>query len=273
MSIWEQQHSSRRSKNSFRSGKFKRNHAWLFNLRRNIRRKLKALRRRYSPKLLLYPLAVIFLFFLCWFVFFSSFLDIKQIELELVPHAEDLREEALQQELNKKVLGSNLLFFTKKDLDFLKQDLSIAEVDVSRLGFNTVEVTLTKRIPVAMVSDAQERLFLVDREGKIFLRSKLDNFPVLIVQRDLDLGEEISQEGMDFFLAISDDVDRLGMKVEFCEINSSLRLKLADGPIILSPPNLDKVEKIIAVLENYNARGEVLKKVDLRAENPVVEIE
>lgn len=253
------------------SGKFKRKFAWFVNLKKNLRRDFQRLRRRFSPKYIIFPLIAFVLISAAYTIFFSSLFAIQEVVVRITPGEDNLEEEVLKQEIKKRVSGANLLFVGSKKLSFLEDDLTIAAVEIKKVWTHGITVEVEKRVAKIVVSDAQGRLFVVDREGVIFSRGKVEGLAVIRIAENFSLGEKFSPEKIDFVLTLLGELSQLGFSLDFLEATESMRFKISEGPEIISPPQSEKIRDLLSILENYRTRGVPLKKIDLRHAHPVIQ--
>ena len=265
---------SRRSRRKSKSnGKLRRKFAWLLNSKKNLRRGFQKLRRRLSPRYVVFPLVAVVLAGLTYTIFFSSLLSIQVVMVRVTPGENKLEEETLKQEIKKRVSGANLLFLSSKNLAFLSEDLNIAEIKMEKKWLHGLTVEIEKRVPKVMVSDAQGRLFLADDEGVVFPRGKVEGLSTIQVPEPFSLGEKIESGKISFVLALLSQLSSEGFGLEFLEASESIHLKVSGGPEIISPSQAEKIQELLSILKNYRSRGGLLKKIDLRHVHPVVEYE
>jgi len=116
-----------------------------------------------------------------WFIFFSSFFKIKNIDIQ-----GSLNEE-VKTEINK-YYGQNILTFVlgNKDIELAKRQSSIETLEIKRGLPDTLKVKVNVRIPV-LGWKTQDKIYLIDKNGVIFQLSDgntngADNKPVSVVE-------------------------------------------------------------------------------------------
>ena len=248
---------------------------WWRKLGRQIRRRQQYVRRRVDTRLVSVFLVLVPLLFLSYAAFVSPLFSLVDITVEFTSsEGHDLEREGIEQGVKKRVLGKNILLLSTKELSFLEEELSYREVKIAKKLPHSLVVAVSRRVPLAVVSDQRGRLFLVDETGTIFSSQRQEGLPVInLPEQSLSLGQEISSEGVAFVLSLLSALSDDGFLVGWVELTGGLRLKVAAGPEVLLGAEADTGPALLAILKNYRAQGVLLKKVDLRAKNPVLEYE
>jgi len=171
---------------------------WLRKLERQLRRRQQYFRRRIDTRLVFPFLALVLLLFLGYAVFISPLFSLETVTIKLTPsEGHDLEREGIEQGVKKRVLGKNILLLSTKELSFLEEEPSYREVKISKKLPHSLVVAVSRRIPLAMVSDQRGRLFLVDETGTIFSSQRQEGLPVITLpEQILSLGQKISSEGV-----------------------------------------------------------------------------
>lgn len=247
--------------------------AWFRNWQRDISHAFLKYRRQFSLRYLFYALGVIFVVSVSYLVFCSPLLTLKTVVVTLAPNPDELAEEALKQEIIKRVGKTNLLFLRpEKDLAFLFAEPTFASVVVQKDWGRGLRVIIQKRVARAVVVDPQGELLLADQNGVLFAWGSTPGLAIIEIPRGGVLGDRIEVSSLDFVLRFLEEISALGKSCERVVIDETLiSLKILDGPEIQSSPAPERVGPLIEILKNYAARGISLKRVDWRYQDPVVE--
>lgn len=247
--------------------------AWFRNWQRDISHAFLKYRRQFSLRYLFYALGVIFVVFVSYLVFYSPLLTLRTVEVTLAPDRDELAEEALKQEIIKRVGKANLLFLRpEKDLAFLFAEPTFAKVTVQKDWRRGLRVNVQRRVARAVVVDPQGEVFLADQNGVLFAWGSASGLAIIEIPRGGVLGDRIEISSLDFILRFLDQISSLGKSCERVAIDgTTIFLKILDGPEIQSSPAPERVGSLIEILKNYAARGIDLKRIDWRYQDPVVE--
>lgn len=200
-------------------------------------RKYKIKRKKpfYKKKIFLFSLFLIFLFFLNYFFLFSYFFQIKEFK---ILGAEKIKEEDLENFLEKKIKKEILIFNTKSIFlinlkDFKEEMLNIfpqiEEVSFKRKFPDIIEVIIKERKPIAFYHQKDE-YFLIDRFGIIFEKINIEensNFFTIEKenQKESKLGEMvISPETIKKILEIEEGLKKLNLECKLFKIPSEERI-------------------------------------------------
>ncbi len=208
-------------------------------MKRKFSRKYKIKRKEpfYKKKTFFLCLILIFLFFLGYFLLFSSFFQIREIKIS---GAEKIKEENIKNFLKlktkKEILfwKTNSVFLIKfKDLqkEILENFPKIESVSLKVDFPNVLEVLIKERKGVALFFQ-ENKFFLIDKSGIIFEKINNENFPqFFVIEKDkkekVNLGNEvIEKEIMEKILEIEKELRSLNLEIEKVKIKSKERVNI-----------------------------------------------
>ena len=186
-----------------------------------------------------------------YFLFFSSFFQIKQI---IVTGEEKVSKEDIKAVIESNLEKKFLFFLTKSiflvDLGQMRRDIlnnfpQIAEVEIYRGFPDTLDILLVERFGLATWCQQEDHCFSLDIKGIIFEETETkENLPKIIdgENKTYILGEKvIEKDYLDKILRIQkffQEELKLGIK-EFIAFSQRLNLRMAEGFEIYFDPRED----------------------------------
>jgi hypothetical protein len=147
--------------------------------------------------------------------------------------------------------------------------LPVGELSFKNRYPRRVRVTINERVPVAKISSAGGRLFLIDEKGVVFSQANQEGLRevVLDIKETISLGSRLNGTLVSIILLDEPAVQFVG------EAENGFRAQTAAGLVVFFSSRKDvseQVRALQAILKKYNIEGKTLQKVDLRFERPVV---
>jgi cell division septal protein FtsQ len=210
---------------------------------------------------------------ICYFLFFSNFFKIKEIEILA---GERIKKEDLKNFLEDKIRTKNILLIKLDPIknEILKNFPPIFSVEIKRKFPSTLLFKITERKEVLAFCQ-KENCYLIDKEGIVFekggdqgiLKIEKENF-----EGELKPGEKvIEKEILDKILEIYKKIEFEIEKVSIIS-NDNLHLRTSQGFKIFIDPQKDidwQITKLKVSLENAIPKDKIdnLEYIDLRFGN------
>jgi len=229
-----------------------------------IRKKKSILRNRFFWTGVL---AVIILFFVSYFLFFSNIFQIQKI---IITEGEGIGEENL-----KTFIPQNNIFLV--DAQKIREDIldnfpQIAEVEIHRGFPDTLNILITERLAVAVWCEAEtEKCFLMDKEGVIFgevlIPSEVEGLSKIVGAKEA-LGKEKISQILDIQTKLKESFNITSTQA-FIASEERLNIKTSEGWEIYFnlKGNLDwQLQELGLVLEKQIPleKKRILEYIDLR---------
>ena len=212
-------------------------------------------------------LAVIILFFVSYFLFFSNIFQIQKI---IITEGEGIGEENL-----KTFIPQNNIFLV--DAQKIREDIldnfpQIAEVEIHRGFPDTLNILITERLAVAVWCEAEtEKCFLMDKEGVIFgevlIPSEVEGLSKIVGAKEA-LGKEKISQILDIQTKLKESFNITSTQA-FIASEERLNIKTSEGWEIYFnlKGNLDwQLQELGLVLEKQIPleKKRILEYIDLR---------
>ncbi len=217
-------------------------------------------------------LLVVLIGFLIWWIFFSDFFKIKEIDIDGTLNG------SIKTEIDK-FYGQNIFLFTvgAKDKELAKKQTSIEKLNIIKGIPDMLKIEILVRSP-EMRWKTQDKIYYIDKDGVIFnleeSTEQFDNLPTVKDTRDLDvqLGSKIVTN--DFVEFVSEIINQLDTKtdkeIEEIRINDTtlhLEVKFKDSYKVYFDTigNLTRqVDLLKKTIEKHD--GDIKEYVDLRVD-------
>lgn len=227
----------------------------------------------FNPIYIWIILAILIIGFIVWWLFFSDFFKIKEIDID-----GDINE-SIKTEVDK-FYGQNIFLFTvgAKDKELAEKQTSVEKLNIIKGIPDMLKVEILVRKPEIRWK-TRDNIYYIDDEGIVFNleegRDQYDNLPLVKDARDLDveLGSKIvTEDFVQFILMIENQLkENTDKEVEELRINDTtlhLEVQFKDSYRVYFD-TLGNINKQISLLKKIqeNHDGDIKEYVDLRVEN------
>ena len=178
-------------------------------------------------------------------------------------------------------LGKNLLTFNSAGLEtsLNKTFLSLSRASVSKKFPNTLVVEVTERAPFSYLTLSQtSKLYLIDREGFVLgeMTSIDSRYPLIRYSgEEPKVGSFLASGSASVYVSLLDLLAQNLIEVQDATLESSVVLvTLRSGTVVLFSTGSDlaaSVDLLKQVLKKYSVENVILKRIDLRYDNVVVQ--
>lgn len=226
----------------------------------------------FNPMYIWVFLAVLIVGFIVWWLFFSDFFKIKEIDID-----GDINE-SIKTEIDK-FYGQNILLFTvgAKDRELAEKQTSVEKLNIIKGIPDMLKVEILVRSPEIRWK-SQDKVYYIDNEGIIFNleegTQEFDKLPLVKDTRDLDvsLGSKIvTTDFVEFILNINNLLrENIDKDVEEIRINDTtlhLEVQFKDSYKVYFD-TLGSLNKQIDLLKKTIEKhdGDIKEYVDLRVD-------
>jgi cell division septal protein FtsQ len=207
----------------------------------------------------------------------SDFLKVTSIEIsgtKTFVNSNDLRGLAESLLLNKKIYEVKTNSIEKILSDSF---LGAKNITVKTRFPNSVEILVKERVPLAVVTNDNERYFMVDDEGYVLglVDSGATNLPVVLYQGELEVGYFIDEGLIPVYFDLlssldKEKIDASSVSADERDISFLVNKKIL--VIIGRDKNIINSVKIASeLLKQLALEGQEVKKIDLRYDKVIVE--
>lgn len=179
-------------------------------------------------------------------------------------------------------LGKNILTLNTKSLEYSLKDtfLSLSSVETKKRLPNTLIIKVNERDPFSYLEQKDKnKFYLVDRQGYVLGAMDVadDRYPVVqyVSPEEPKIGSFLPSGGVNMYVDLLDLLSENLIEVKDASLEGSyIRVTLKSGTDVLfsiDRNTKDSVELLKLVLKKYSVENQILKRIDVRYDNVVVE--
>jgi len=214
---------------------------------------------------------------LFYVIFKLDYFRVLQVEIN---GAKNFVSSADLEELTKaRSLGQPIFTVDKKELEnSLERNFQGAkEISISRKLPKTLVVSVTERVPLAVVKDAQDNYYLIDEDGYVLGRvdQAKTNLPKVNYDKDISVGYVLEPELVSVFLSLLSVLDENKILISDLTVTQNYLSFYVDKgfvKVLISNVKNEKesVETLSSLLEKLASEGKEPGLIDLRYDKVVV---
>lgn len=235
---------------------------------------------RANDKHLLYVFYFLLLIFFVLLYFYISiktdYLYIDRIEVigpSIFVNIDDVKTIASQHSY-----GKNIIWYDEEELQKILQDYfhGALDIKVSKGYFNTIKITITERVPFALIYNLEKSdYYLIDSNGYVLgiVDASKTNLPKIEYHGTIKIGEFIDSKLATLFFELISSLDSYDVPVSSATANLKDVIFYSDDIKVLFSRDKDinsSAREFSNIKKQLNSEGEDIKSVDLRFEKVIV---